>query len=514
VQMALVDALEDIARRRPASPAVAWRGAEWTYADLRQAVAAFHLALRSRKLTAGTRVALLLRNSPHYVAAYYGTLASGGVAVPLNVHERAPVLVRQIEHCTSGVLIGDCEHPEWQKVRDGLRGSPIEVIELRLSAGPDCLRALEGELGQSEAPGQGGPRPLTETAALASLIYTSGTTGRPKGVMLSHENLRANAQAIIASLGLTARDHSLCTLPFHFSYGNSVLHSHILCGARLTLEDNFAFPHLILRRLQDERATGFAGVPSTFALLLGRHRLGDFDLGALRYVTVAGGAMPRPLLERFLKQAPAVRVFVMYGQTEATARLTCLPPEDLDRKPGSVGLPVDGVEIDIRDDDRPLPRGQVGEIFVRGPNVMLGYWNDPGATAEVLHDGWLRTRDLGYLDEDGYLFLVGRATDMIKVGAFRVSPQEIEEVIVALEGVEDAGVVGIPDEVLGQAIKAVVVPRSGARITDMAVKAYCRANLAAYKVPKVVEFAAALPRTSSGKVQRFKLAEEGSLSDR
>lgn len=282
----------------------------------------------------------------------------------------------------------------------------------------------------------------------------------------------------------------------------------------MTLEDNFAFPHLILRRLQDERATGFAGVPSTFALLLGRHRLGDFDLGALRYVTVAGGAMPRPLLERFLKQAPAVRVFVMYGQTEATARLTCLPPEDLDRKPGSVGLPVDGVEIDIRDDDRPLPRGQVGEIFVRGPNVMLGYWNDPGATAEVLHDGWLRTRDLGYLDEDGYLFLVGRATDMIKVGAFRVSPQEIEEVIVALEGVEDAGVVGIPDEVLGQAIKAVVVPRSGARITDMAVKAYCRANLAAYKVPKVVEFAAALPRTSSGKVQRFKLAEEGSLSDR
>ena len=512
--MALVDALEEIARRRPASPALAWRGVEWTYADLRQAVAAVHLSLRNRKLTTGTRVALLLSNSPHYVAAYYGTLASGGVAVPLNVHERAPVLVRQIEHSTAGVLIGNREHPEWKRVRDGLRGSPIEVIELRLGVGPDCLRAFEGELGRGERESaELGARPRTETAALASLIYTSGTTGRPKGVMLSHENLRANARAIIASLGLTERDHSLCTLPFHFSYGNSVLHSHVLCGARLTLEDNFAFPHLILRRLQDERVTGFAGVPSTFALLLGRHRLLDFDLGALRYVTIAGGAMPRPLLARLLEQVPGVRVFVMYGQTEATARLTCLPPEDLDSKPGSVGSPVEGVEIDIRNDDRPVQRGQVGEIFVRGPNVMLGYWSDPAATAEVLHDGWLRTRDLGYLDEDGYLFLVGRATDMIKVGAFRVSPQEIEEVIVALEGVEDVGVVGILDEVLGQAIKAVVVPRSGARLTDMAVKAYCRANLAAYKVPKVVEFAAALPRTSSGKVQRFKLAEQGSLSD-
>jgi acyl-CoA synthetase (AMP-forming)/AMP-acid ligase II len=341
---------------------------------------------------------------------------------------------------------------------------------------------------------------------LATIMYTSGTTGNPKGVMLSHRNLRANADAIIHSLELTRQDHTLCVLPFYFSYGNSVLHSHLLCGARLTLEDNFAFPRLMLQRIQDEGISGFAGVPSTFALLLSRQRLEDFDLSRLRYVTQAGGPMPRPLLEELRKRLRAARVFVMYGQTEATARLTCLPPEDLDSKPGSVGVPVTGVEIDIREETRSLPPGGVGEIFVRGPNVMLGYWNDAAASADVLRDGWLRTRDLGYMDQDGYLYLVGRATDMIKTGAFRVSPQEIEEVIAAIEGVEDAAGVAIPDEVLGQAVKAVVVPRPGADLTVMAVKAHCRANLASYKVPKAVEFATALPRTSSGKVQRFKLA--------
>jgi acyl-CoA synthetase (AMP-forming)/AMP-acid ligase II len=359
-----------------------------------------------------------------------------------------------------------------------------------------------------ETPGAGTSKTTRDAqeGELASIIYTSGTTGNPKGVMLSHGNLRANAHAIIRSLDLGERDHTLCVLPFYFSYGNSVLHSHLLCGARLTLEDNSAFPRLMLQHMQDGRVSGFAGVPSTYALLLGRHRLEDFDLSHLRYVTQAGGPMPRALLEELRKRLPNVRVFVMYGQTEATARLTCLPPEDLDRKAGSVGVPIDGVEIEVRKRGRSLPPDSVGEIFVRGPNVMLGYWNDAAATADVLHDGWLRTRDLGYLDGDGYLYLVGRTTDMIKIGAFRVSPQEIEEVIAALEGVEEVAVVAMPDDTLGQVAKAFVVPRPGAELSVIGVKAYCRANLASYKVPKAVEFAETLPRTSSGKVQRFKLA--------
>jgi long-chain acyl-CoA synthetase len=503
--MRIVRALEAIARRRQAAPAVAWRGSTvWTYSDLLAAMEAVEGALAARNLHPGTRVALLLRNSPQYVAVYYGTLAAGCVAVPLNIQERAAVLVRQIVHSGSAMLLGDRGHADWQELAAALRDTPVEIVGVRLHEGRESVSMLPEALAKPS--GEGRPhesagRPVDDTA-LASIIYTSGTTGHPKGVMLSHANLQRNSEAIIASLGLNGDDHVLCVLPFHFSYGNSVLHSHLLCGARLTIEDNFAYPHVALQRMQDERVSGFAGVPSTFALLLGRHRLQDFDLSALRYVTQAGGPMPRPLLEKLRQQLPNARVFLMYGQTEASARLTCLPPEDLDRKPGSVGVPIEGVEIDVRDGHRSVPRGVVGEICTRGPNVMLGYWNDAAATAEVLQDGWLRTRDLGYLDEDGYLYIVGRATDMIKVGAFRVSPQEIEEVIVGLDGVED--------EVLGQAIKAVIVPRPGATLTPLAVKAFCRQNLAAYKVPKVVEFAAALPRTSSGKVQRFKLAGEAS----
>jgi acyl-CoA synthetase (AMP-forming)/AMP-acid ligase II len=510
--MSLVKALEDVARRQTAAPALAWRGTKWTYGDLQAAIAAVDRGLTDRVLDPGARVALLLRNSPQYVAVYYGALAAELVAVPLNVQERAPVLARQIADSGARLLIGDPAHPEWDRLIRALPRSSIDVLEFKLDDdGPASFRALAAVFASipRERGDNDGSHAANDHSALATIIYTSGTTGSPKGVMLSQENLRANARAIIASLGLTARDHSLCVLPFHFSYGNSVLHSHLLCGACLTLEDNFAFPHVVLERLQSTRASGFAGVPSTFALLLGRHRLSGFDLGALRYVTQAGGPMPRPLLDKLREQLPGIRVYLMYGQTEASARLTCLPPHDLDRKPGSVGVPIGDVQIEIRDAGgvRPPP-GAVGEIWARGPNVMLGYWNDPEATAEVLSGGWLRTRDLGYVDEEGYLFIVGRASDMIKVGAFRVSPQEVEEVLLGLDGVADAAVAGIQDDVLGQAIKAVVVPQHESQLTAMAVKAHCRENLAAYKVPKVVEFATALPRTSSGKVQRFKLVGE------
>jgi acyl-CoA synthetase (AMP-forming)/AMP-acid ligase II len=494
--------------------ALKWRDERWTYGQLRAAVDIVRRGLRGRPLVAGSRIALLLRNSPQYTAAYYGVIAGGFVVVPLNNHERATTLAGQIRDSGANLLIGDRNHPEWHGLADELRGQPIELIGLQLDGGKELSSELEPAFGATaSAASADGAEPVPAPDRLASIIYTSGTTGRPKGVMLSHRNLYTNATAVIASLGLTAEDNSLCVLPFFFSYGNSVLHSHLACGACLTLEDNFAYPHIILQRMQDERVSGFAGVPSTFSLLLARHRLRGFDLGRLRYVTQAGGPMPRPLLAELRAQLPFVNVFLMYGQTEATARLTCLPPKDLDRKPGSVGLPVSGVDIEIRDGGTPVPRRQVGEIFARGPGVMLGYWHDPAASAEVLRDGWLCTRDLGYLDEEGYLYITGRATDMIKIGAFRVSPQEIEEVIAGLEGVQDAGVAGIPDDVLGQAVKAVVVPRPGVTLTAMAVKAYCRRYLAGYKVPKVVEFAGALPRTASGKVQRFKLAQGRPLHD-
>jgi long-chain acyl-CoA synthetase len=505
--VSIVDAFEQVARRQPDAPALSWRNTKWSYEELRRGSSAVAAALEKRAVPRGARIALLLRNSPQYVALYYGVLAAGCVAVPLNAQERWVVLARQIEHCGATVLIGDPAHPEWQALCAAIERNGVQVIAVELTDGAAALAMFEERLA-----------PPAQTLALlagvsendvAAVIYTSGTTGRPKGVMLSHRNLLSNASSIIEYLQLSSADRGLCVLPFHFSYGNSVLHTHLLSGGYLALEDNFAFPQATLQRIQDEAITGFSGVPSTFALLLGRCRLSDFNLSKLRYITQAGGAMARPLIERLREQTPDVQIFIMYGQTEATARLTYLPPAKLEAKLGSVGVPIPGVRIELRDSQsHQVAAGEVGEICAHGPNIMVGYWNDAAATADVVRDGWLRTGDLARMDEDGYIYIEGRASDMIKVGAFRVSPQEIEEVLLALDGVEEVGVTGIPDETLGQSIKAVVVPKPGVQLEMLSVKAHCRQNLAAYKVPKIIEFAATLPRTSSGKIQRFKLGQE------
>lgn len=498
----LVHDFDWMARQTPNAPALSWHGGTWSYAELRRAVGCVQGKLRLSGVDPGSRIALLVRNSPHYVASYCGVIAAGCVAVPLNVQERASVLSRQIEHAGCSVVIADSQHPEWNALTAAVASTAPLLLTLDLQPGSSGYAAFCEALGAGEELSL----PELQIDAPAMMIYTSGTTSRPKGVMLSNGNLVANARAICAYLQITATDKVLCGLPFHFSYGSSVLNSNLIGGAQLLLEDNFAFPQQTLRRMQEEGVTGFPGVPSTFALLLGRCQLGDFDLGKLRYITQAGGSMPRSQIEKLRRQLPHTQIFIMYGQTEATARLSYLQPEQLESKLGSVGMPLPGVEIEVRSEGKVVPAGEIGEICARGPNIMLGYWREPELTAQVLRDGWLHTGDLGHVDEDGYLYIDGRAVEMIKVGAFRVSPQEVEEVLATYPGVEEVAVTGVADDMLGQSIKAVIVLRDGASADLRAVKAHCRQHLASYKVPKIVEFAAALPRTSSGKVQRFKLA--------
>lgn len=489
-------------REHPDAVALRWRDSRWSYGDLGRAVDGVRAALAARRLAPGTRVALLMRNSPHYVACYYGVLSAGCAVVPLNALERAPVLLHQVQHCGAELMLGDTSNPEWQPLSDALAEVGIDAIGLDFSeskARPEVLL---------QALGDGAPVAVATVAAddLATIIYTSGTTGRPKGVMLSHANLHSNALAIARYLGLTREDCGLGNLPLHYSYGNSVLHSHLLMGARLVLGENLVYPHETLQLIHREQITGLPGVPATFALLLHRCRLQDFDLRSLRYVTQAGGPMPSAVVAQLREALPAVEIFLMYGQTEATARLCYLPPAQLESHGASVGIPIDGVEIDVRRNGQSLPAGEEGEVCARGPNVMLGYWKDPEATAEVLHDGWLHTGDLGWRDEDGYLHIKGRLRNMIKAGAHRISPEEIEEAIAWLDGVAEVGVTGVDDGLLGQMIKAVIVPAPGRELVPREVKAHCHRHLASYKIPKVIEFAARLPRTASGKIQRYKLA--------
>lgn len=500
----IVTLLRARSKRSPQAIALAWQSRSWSYGDLALVIDVIAARVAARGMRQGDRVALLMRNCPHYVALYYGVLSAGCVVVPLNVHERAEALLRAIVHSGAQLVFADPAHPEWPALQAGLSKAGVPASTVPVD--DDAIKSAEEFRAALNEVGVDAPQFVAEPEDLACIIYTSGTTGQPKGVMLSHRNLAANAKSVIDSLGLTERDSVLSVLPFHFSYGNSVLHSHLICGARVVIEDSLAFPHIVLERIVEERATGFSGVPSTFALLLSRCSLAEFDLTSLRYITQAGGPMPRTLIARLRNELPTVSLFVMYGQTEAAARLTCLPPSRLEDKLGSVGVPIPMVEIAVkRPDGSNSTAGEVGEICARGPNVMLGYWRDRELTLAALRDGWLRTGDLGYLDGDGFLFLTGRSAEMIKVGAFRISPQEIEEVIAAIADVEEVAVVGIADEILGQVVKAVIVSRAGSALDAIRVKAHCRAALASYKIPRVVEFATSLPRTASGKVQRHKL---------
>jgi acyl-CoA synthetase (AMP-forming)/AMP-acid ligase II len=500
----LVELLLTAAARDPAKVALRRKRATWTYADVTRGAAAAASQLRNAGLEPGDPVGLLFRNCPEYVAFFYGALSERLVAAPLNVQERCSVLAVQVAHAGAKLVVGDPDHPEWQALRNAL---PPEVKMLAVPSFDAEASSADFLVNMGAAESQALVAPVVARDEEAMLLYTSGTTGRPKGVTLSHGNLVANNVTIIEYLALGPDDVGLTVMPFHFSYGNSVLHTHLGAGATLLLEDNLAYPLVVMQRLQNEKVTGFSGVPSTFAILMSRTRIEDYDLSAMRYLTQAGGAMTRAAIQRMRELVPSARFFVMYGQTEATARLTYLDPDRLDAKLGSIGKPLDGIDIEIRDlEGNVLPPNQTGELCARGPNIMLGYWRDEEMTREAVVDGWLHTGDLAHRDEEGFLYIDGRLVEMIKVGSFRVSPLEVEEVLATLPGIAEMAVASTPDPLLGQAIKAVLVLREGATLDERQVKAHCRERLASYKVPKVVEFAEELPRTSSGKIQRFKLA--------
>ncbi len=501
----LVHMLRDNAARAPDAEAVVLGSQRTTYRQLWGDVCAVAGFLRDQGLQPGDRVGVLLKNSVEYIAAYYGVLAAGGVVVGLNTMAKSRNLANWLQHSGARWLFAETQHPE--------------SIDAVVSLGDAVQRVLVGE-GEAEIPHHTWQELLQDTVAEpdlfrlgkeqpAAIVYTSGTTGQPKGVMLSHGNLSSNVCSIQQYLQLGAKDRVLNVLPFYYSYGNSVLHTHLAVGATLVLGNNLLYPHNVLTTMASERATGFSGVPSTFAILLSRTRMENYDLSSLRYMSQAGGAMAPALIERLRKAVPHIKLFVMYGQTEATARLAWLPPEMLDAKPGSIGIAIPGVRLELRDKQgHPVVAGETGEIWASGENIMQGYWGDPELTRKVLENGWLKTGDLAHCDEDGYFYIDGRSADMIKTGANRISPKEIEEMILELDGVEEVVVIGVPDELLGQVIKAVIVPGPGSQLEIKQIRAYCGKHLAMYKVPKFIEFVTELPKTASGKVQRFLLAEQ------
>ncbi|MBL3591549.1 MAG: acyl--CoA ligase [gamma proteobacterium endosymbiont of Lamellibrachia anaximandri] len=488
------------------SDAVVFGSRRITYAELLGNVSQIRNYLAGHEIKKGARVALYLANSPEYIALFYGVLAAGGTVVPLNTGAKSRDIKNWVGHSEANWFFFDARNREAraaiQEVGGNVRCVAIGGSSSEGAGWFDCIDTISAEARPSVDVIEADSRDL------AMIIYTSGTTGRPKGVSLSHGNLKSNFTAIIDGLGLSASNRILSVLPFYYSYGNSVLNTHLLTGGCLVLENSMMYPQLIVDKFDQEHITGFYGVPSTYAILLRRTNLKEANFSSFCFMAQAGGPMPPAHISELKQLIGETDFYVMYGQTEASARLTILDARCLSEKLGSIGKAVDGVSIEIRNKEgQPAASGETGELCASGKNIMPGYWRDEALTSSVMVDDWLHTGDLAHTDDEGFLYIDGRASDMIKSGANRISPKEIEEVIAELPDVAEVAAVGVPDELMGEVIRAFVVLAPNAELGQRMIQAYCLKNLASYKVPKQISFIEELPKTQSGKVKRYLLKE-------
>ncbi len=343
----------------------------------------------------------------------------------------------------------------------------------------------------------------TDSEDCAEIIFTSGSTGEPKGVMLSHKNLVANTSSILEYLELTSEDRMLVVLPLYYCYGLSLLHTHLRVGGSIVFNNSFIFLGKVFKDLAEYKCTGFAGIPSHFQILL---RISDTfkqtTFPDLKYVTQAGGKLATIFIDEFREAHPETKFIVMYGQTEATARLSWLPPEVYEKRKGSIGKGMPGVTLKVvNEKGEKIHPGETGEIIAQGDNIMMGYFHDEAGTEQTLRDGFLYTGDLGTVDEDDYIYLTARSKEIIKVRGKRVSPKEIEAVILEMPGVIDCTISSIDDEIEGESLKASVVVRKDFKdtLTGEAIKQHCSKHLALYKIPQVYDISDNMTLSATGK---------------
>lgn len=490
-------------------PAVVAEGHRLSYQQLVQSAGALAVGLADLGVERGDRVALLLPNCPQFVISYLAITALGAVVVPLHC---------QLSGEEAAYILNNAQ------VRALISWAEFEPLVAALAQQVDSLTTLlisghsviEDVVNLEELISASADRLALSDAAqrddAAVLIYTSGTTGRPKGALLSHRNLLANAHSCRELIGVTDEDRFLTVLPLFHSFGATVcMILPLISGACIVRQAAFV-PLQVLQGIEEHGITFFAGVPSMFAVLARCQTAREYDLSSVRLCVSGGAALPVQVLSAF-RDRYGVPLVEGYGPTEASPVVTVDPPDGV-QKPGSAGLPIPGVHVRIVNEaGQDLPTGQIGEIIVAGENVMQGYWQNPAATAEAIREGWLYTGDLGKLDADGYLYIVDRKKDMIIVGGTNVYPQEVEMVISQIPGVGEIAVLGIPDVLRGERVRAVVVPVEGAELTGEQVIAHCRQHLAPFKVPHLVEFRDSLPKTHLGKVLKRKLRNEDHIAE-
>lgn len=467
-----------------------------TYADLLWAAGRIAAELEALHLSPGSRVAILGPNSMLWVAAYLAIMKLGHVAVPLSEKLTSDAVRRNADLVGCVAVVVD--RRVLRRIPDAFAETVVVVTDLVLTD--------KGAVYWPE------PEPIDPDTD-AVLMFTSGSTAQPKAVRVTHRNIQANTASIVEYLGLRGDDRVLVILPFYYCYGASLLHTHLRIGGRMVLCNSFVFPETALDQLEREGCTVLAGVPSSFQLMLRAATFASRELRSLRIIQQAGGKLPQVLVEELTAAQPNARLFVMYGQTEATARLSYLPPERLWDKQGSIGRGIPGVTLSVLDEDgRPVAPGQRGEVFARGASVAAGYYGDPVGTSEKFTEHGLRTGDIAVVDEEGFIYLVDRRDDFIKSWGYRVSSQEVEACVLRMENLVSAAAVGVPDDEAGEAICLFVVGRPNDRVSEDDVLAFCRAQLSAHMVPRSVIVLNAMPLTAHGKVAKPQLRELATAS--
>jgi acyl-CoA synthetase (AMP-forming)/AMP-acid ligase II len=538
--------LDQSAKRLPDKVALVCDKARFTYREIKERSEILAGFLKEIGLKRQDRVAIWLDNSAESVISLFGTLKADGVFTMLNASLKARKLAYILRDCGVRVLIAHSD--EAAVVGEAFSSSlPVEhviwvgsvpkfptsgSVDVRFHLWADLLGVSPSSVVRGPSAGSSSVvcAPQAKTCSLsppctlhrapctvpididlATIIYTSGSTGIPKGVMLTHRNIISAATSIITYLENREDDIVIGFLPLSFDYGLYQVLMAFKFGGTVVLEKSFTYPYQAIQRMIQEKVTGFPGVPTIFAILLGLKDLHRYDFANLRYITNTAAALPAAHIEKLRKAFPHTRIYSMYGLTECK-RVSYLPPEEIERRPSSVGRGMPNEEVWIADENgNPVGPGVIGELVVRGSNVMLGYWGLPAETDRVLRPGKypgekvLYSGDLFRMDEEGFLYFVGRKDDMIKTKGERVSPKEIENALCEMKGVAEVAVIGVKDDILGQAVKAFVVLQTGHAFEEQDVVKYCSKNLEPFCVPKHVEFVESLPKSPNGKIDKKQL---------
>jgi long-chain acyl-CoA synthetase len=507
--------LENSAAKLPDKVALIHQETRATYSEINSKANQLAHWLLSQDIKKSERVVFIFENCLEYVVSYYGILKAGAVAVPLStdlkpdglepllaeLEAKAILLSRRFEKLlnaskpeviqNSKLIIQNCSI-DWSS-KNVWACSWDEVVGNQNISGPDVE-----------------PDIAIDASDLAGIIYTSGSTGTPKGVMLSHKNLVSNVQSICQYLAISDKDIQMVVLPFFYVMGKSLLNTHFAAGGTVVINNKFAYPASVIQQMAAEKVTAFSGVPSTYAYLLHRSPLLKYrdKLDSLRYCSQAGGHMSNQIKLELREVLPEhTRIYIMYGATEASARLTYLEPEQYQQKTGSIGKPIPGVTMQILDEDgRPMPGGRTGELVASGSSIMQGYWKDRKTTAGLLRQAGYYTGDLGYQDNEGYFFVNGRKDNLLKVGGHRINPQEVEDALMATKLVIEATVLGVPDKLLGKKLIAVATPVNG-ECTGKDILSLCAQTLPKYKLPSEIKLVRSLPKYTNGKINHIRCLE-------